>query len=250
MPDREEARQAALRQLACDLNCAPEDLLREGIHFFEARENPGRRPFPRGNPHFEMLTTGSGVVVSASETLLPGLRAQLDGQSRDEAFSMPFVYGQALYYLPDPQRISACVKEARDIEIELVEDRRAIRRLYDVPGFRNAIQYDESHPRPDRLVTLVRAEGEIVGMAGASEDCEMLWQIGIDVLPSFRRRGIATALVSRLASEVLLRGRVPYYGTASCNTASQRVAAGSGFVPGWTCVYRGRFDGACTMPTG
>jgi len=90
----------------------------------------------------------------------------------------------------------------------------------------------------------------IIGMAGASADCEMMWQIGIDVLPDYRSKGLATALVARLAREILLRDKVPYYGTATGNIASQRVAYRAGFKPAWTCVYRGRFDGELTNPTG
>ena len=50
-------------QLATDLNCSPDDFDREGIVFCEAKENPGRRPFPRGERHFEMYTMGRAVIV-------------------------------------------------------------------------------------------------------------------------------------------------------------------------------------------
>lgn len=51
----------------------------------------------------------------------------------------------------------------------------------------------------------------LIGLAGCSADCHTMWQIGIDVLPDYRRQGVAAALVSRLALETLARGKVPFY---------------------------------------
>ena len=89
------------QQLTIDLNCSADDFDKDGILFFEAKENPGRRPFPRGERHFEMVTMGHAIIVSATADIMPYLKEQLSDKSRDEAFSMPFVYGHGLYYLPD-----------------------------------------------------------------------------------------------------------------------------------------------------
>ena len=77
-------------------------------------------------------------------------------------------------------------------------------------------------------------DGErLVGLAGCSADCDTMWQIGIDVLPEYRRQGIASALTSRLAIEILNRGKVPFYCAAWCNVKSVRNAIKSGFRPAW-----------------
>jgi predicted GNAT family acetyltransferase len=60
-----------------------------------------------------------------------------------------------------------------------------------------------------------------------------MWQIGIDVLPEYRRQGIASAITSRLAIEILNRGKVPFYCAAWCNVKSVRNAIRSGFYPAW-----------------
>lgn len=236
----------ARAQLAVDLNGSPEDFEKDGFVFREARENPGRRPFPREIQHFEMLTMGRGVVVSATPDILPHLQKELEGKTRDEAFSMPFVYGQGLYYLPGTLQ-STPLHE--DFTLEWVE-RTDIPKLYVLEGFRYAIQYDENHPRPDALALTAKLGDRVVGIAGASEDCERMWQIGLDVLEGYRGHGLAAALTSRLAVEILRREKVPYYGTSSCNIASQCVAQRVGFRPAWVCVYRGRFDNGLTAPTG
>ena len=57
--------------------------------------------------------------------------------------------------------------------------------------------------------------------------------IGVDVLADYRRQGIASALTSRLAVEILERGKVPFYCAAWCNLKSVRNAVKSGFRPAW-----------------
>ncbi len=60
-----------------------------------------------------------------------------------------------------------------------------------------------------------------------------MWQIGIDVLPDYRRRGVACALTSRLTVEILARGKVPFYSAAWSDIPSVRNAIRSGFRPAW-----------------
>ena len=77
-------------------------------------------------------------------------------------------------------------------------------------------------------------DGELlVGLAGCSADCASMWQIGVDVLPGYRRKGIAAALTSQLATEILKRDKVPFYCTAWSNVRSVGNAIKSGFVPTW-----------------
>ena len=44
---------------------------------------------------------------------------------------------------------------------------------------------------------------KLVGLTGCSADCETMWQIGIDVLPEYRKQGIASCLTNRIAREIL-----------------------------------------------
>lgn len=236
-------------QLATDMNCTINDLNGEmdSFIFTEVKDNPSRRPFPRSEQHFEMLSMGQSIVVSASPKILEIVKPLLDGKGRDEAFSLPFVYGHSLYYLPDLPQIKSFTSPD-GFAYEIVEQSE-IPLLYRSEGFRNAVQYDASHPRPDILVTLAKKDGRIVGMAGASSDCAMMWQVGMDVLPEYRNHGLAAYLVNWLTLEILERGYVPYYGTASSNIASQRVAHRAGYFPVWVCAYKGKFDGLECSPT-
>ena len=83
------------------------------------------------------------------------------------------------------------------------------------------------------LISTDVPENFYFGLAGCSADCDTMWQIGVDVLPAYRRQGIACALTSRLALEILARGKAPFYCAAWSNLASVRNAIRSGFLPAW-----------------
>ena len=248
MFDTTEMLSEVKRQLAVDLNCAVHDFdgEKDGIVFIDYKQNPGRRPFPRGGSHFEMLSLGQSIIVSATPEIMEIVKPQLIGKSRDEAFSMPFIYGCGVYFLPDLVAIKE-ITAPKLFEFETVE-RRNIPSLYSDSGFQNALQYDADHPRPDALAVVAKSYGRTVGIAGASADCEKMWQVGIDVLTEFRGQNIAVYLVNRLTLEILRRGIIPYYGTAVSNIASQRVAHRAGYAPSWICSYKGVFDGADVLP--
>ena len=236
-------------QLAIDLNCTVDDLNgeKDSFVFTIAKENPGRRPFPRKEQHFEMLSMGKSIIVSASPDILNIVKPLLEGKDRDDAFFMPFVYGHSLYYLPDLNNIKQ-LEPPSGFTYEIIRQGE-IQHLYKYEGFRNALQYDINHARPDVLAVVAAKNGHIAGVAGASHDCMKMWQVGMDVLPEYRDRGLAAYLVNWLTLEILNLGFVPYYGTASSNIASQRVAHRAGFYPAWICVYKGRFEGFEFFPT-
>lgn len=229
------------RQLAIDYNCTADDFLKDGFIFTEAKQEEGRRPLPWVTPRLELITMGHGVVINASKNILPCVRRQLDGKTRFDAFCLPFVYGINPYYLPDVDKIAPLSKPA-GFEYEMVE-KENIPALCALEGFHNAIQYDKNSQRPDMLVALAKHKGEVVGMAGASADCKTMWQIGVDVLPSYRGNGLATALVHMLTVEILNRGYIPYYSTDCSNVASQRVANQLGYFPAWAHCYKTRLNG-------
>ena len=236
-------------QLAVDLNCTTDDLNGEKDSFIytEVRDNPGRRPFPRSERHFEMLSMGHSIVVTASPDILKIVKPLLVGKNRDEAFSMSFVYGLGLYYLPDLVQIEP-VDPPSMFVYEMVEQ-VDIPPLYQFEGFHNALGYDADHIRPDILAIIAKKGSCIVGIAGASDDCSEMWQVGMDVLPEYRGSGIAAHLVNRLTLEILKRGYIPYYGTSASNIASQRTAHRAGYFPAWVCAYKGLFEGLECPPT-
>ena len=95
---------------------------------------------------------------------------------------------------------------------------------------------------PDMLGVAALCDGEIIGMAGASADSPHLWQIGINVQPQARGRGVASMLVALLRNDVLAAGRLPFYGTSISHLASQRVALKAGFMPAWFELVAGPLE--------
>ena len=75
--------------------------------------------------------------------------------------------------------------------------------------------------------------GKLIGLAGCSADGDEMWQIGIDVLPEYRRQGIAAALTNQLARAIFEHDKVPFYGAAWSNIRSLKNAFRCGFRPAW-----------------
>lgn len=238
--DINEMLQKVYSQLAIDYNCFPEDFLKEGLIFTVAKELKGRRPYPFIEPRLEMITFGSGVVINASEDILPLLREKLKDKTRYEVINMPFVYGVNPYYLPNLSDIKL-LKKDNDFEYEFVE-KEEISKLYQHKGFNYALQYNLDSLHKESLAVIAKSKNEIVGIASAVCESDDLWQINVDVLSSYRGKNIATIIVNMLTIEVLNRGKVPYYSTDSSNVISQRVAIKSGYIPMWSHSYRSRLE--------
>lgn len=196
--NRQEMIQQVKKQLAIDLNCVVTDFDQPGICFCPALDLPGRRPFPRKNPVFDMVTFGMGTIVSASERLLPRLRQQLGGLDRDSLWSQPFLCSLGHYFLPDPERLRHLPVPA-GVRLEWSSQGTDKKSVSDTWVFQRA-GYDPNDPRPDVLACFGLVGGTSGRNGGASDDCEMLWQVGVDVLPDWRERGLAAALVSQLSS--------------------------------------------------
>ena len=135
----------------------------------------------------------------------------------------------AEYFLPNMTDLKPlkCRYETKVLEF------KDFANLY-LPEWSNALCEKRKHL--DILGVGAYHDGKLVGLAACSADCYTMWQIGVDVLPTYRRQGIASALTNGLAFEVLSRDIVPFYCCAWSNIKSVRNALKSGFVPAWVQV--------------
>ena len=118
-----------------------------------------------------------------------------------------------------------------------------ISRFYGDKRFPNAIAYPERCPlRPERIVVMALDGEKIMGMAGCSEDGPHWQQIGIDVMPEYRSKGIGTYLVTLLKNKIIEMGDIPFYGTGAANIHSQNIAIKSGFKPAWVETEAEKID--------
>ena len=163
---------------------------------------------------------GHGVGVTGGLDLGA---AELDQRLAGRGYRVCFM---AEYYLPDVERMPqlSCPYETRVLE------QADFAGLY-LPQWGNALCEDRK--QLDVLGVGAYDGGKLIGLAGCSADCETMWQIGVDVLPEYRRRGVASALTGRLAREIIERGKVPFYCSAWSNIRSVRNAIRSGFIPAW-----------------
>lgn len=238
--DKKNMMQLVYNQLAIDYNCSPQDFLKEGLIFTEAKELKGRRPYPFIIPRLEMITFGNGVVINASSDILLLVKSKLEGKTRYEVFNMPFVNSVNLYFLPNLNNKSLVIK-TDNFDFELLE-KCDIANLYKYKGFNYALQYNVESFHPEVLAIVAKQEGEVVGVASAAAECKTMWQINVDVLSPYRGNNLAVFMVNTLTIEVLNRGIVPYYSTDCSNLASQRVAVKSGYIPTWSHCFRTRLE--------
>lgn len=235
-----EILEIALRQSAVDSSCAPEDFLSSRNAVFPSTKQPGARNY-LALPHIlDFVSYGHAVVASGREALLPLAQRHTEAFPGHSAFEAAGVVSLARalapmrlapvydgeYLLPDPDRLQA---HACPFPLRVLE-KAALNSLYR-PEWSNALC--EHRRELDVLAVGAYDGGRLVGLAGCSADCEAMWQIGVDVLPEYRRLGIAKALTSRLALEALRRERVPFYCCGWANVASARNALACGFRPAW-----------------
>ena len=229
-------------QLALELNCAPEDFSGEEIVVTGPVLHENRRKFSDQPFFLQMATFGAGAVISADERLHPRLREWAKGKRGFWLFEQHnyleldrllrgYGYKMALtHHMFTPTTEIAAVETGFPVRWLEQGD---IPPFYGREEFSNAL-CDRFRPeRPDVLAVAALDGEEIMGMAGCSADTPELWQIGIDVLPRYRGRGIGKTLVALLRNEALRRGALPYYGTSLSNIASWRTALASGFLPAW-----------------
>ena len=230
----------ALQQSAYDLGCKPEDFLKAENVVTISKTHPLARKYLNYPLSCDLVSYGSNIVAQASPEIAPLVKQYIDRYPVEHCFETPSLYVledmlrpfrqkicfMAEYFLPD---VNAVKELPCDCELRVLHP-ADFEGLY-LPQWSNALCEKRKHL--DVLGVGAYADGKMVGLAGCSADCEKMYQIGVDVLPEYRRKGIASAVTSRLALEILALDKVPFYCTAWCNIKSVRNAIRSGFRPAW-----------------
>ena len=229
-----------MQQSAIDANCREEDFLRTENVITVSKANPSARKYLK-LPHIcNLISYGNNIVATVSEEYEGIVREYISQYPAEHCFETPNMHVlndafqekgarvcfMAEYFLPDLQMLHPL---PCDFELKLLTQEN-FKTLY-IQQWSNALC--EARKELDVLGVGAYCDGELVGLAGCSADCETMWQIGVDVLPAYRRQGIASALTSHLAIEALERGKVPFYCCAWSNIKSARNAIRSGFRPAW-----------------
>ena len=241
MLSQREIWRIAMEQSAFDINGEPEDFL---------KSEPVLRPGglgPRAKRYYEapipcnFISYGNNVVACAQEPYREIAAEYMRKFPFYHCFETPQMHwlndrlaplGQAVcfmaeYFLPQPDALRPlpCPYPLR------VQEKKDFAGLY-LPEWSNALC--EKRKELDELAVGAYDGDTLIALAGCSADAENMLQIGIDVLPGYRRQGIAAACTSRLTLEILALGKVPFYCAAWSNLPSVRNALRCGFVPAWT----------------
>ena len=236
----QEILKIAMAQSAIDLCADPKDFEQSENVIVTSCENKNARRYLNLPFSCQLVSYGNNIVASVLPEFREITENYINKYPTEHCFETPHLHtlndalmekGQKIcfmaeYFLPDVDALRAldCPYELKLLTQTDFAD------LY-LPEWSNALC--EKRKQLDVLGVGAYDGVRLVGLAGCSADCDTMWQIGIDVLPPYRRQGIAAALTSRLAVEILNRGKVPFYCAAWCNIRSVRNAIKSGFRPAW-----------------
>ena len=230
----------AMEQSAIDNNCDVSDFFKKENIITISKDNPLARKYLK-LPHIcNLVSYGDNIVATVDEKYKDIVEDYITKYQIEHCFETPNMhvlndafqsYGakicfMAEYFLPDMRVLHAL---PCDFELKVLTQMDFVD-LYN-GQWNNALCKERK--QLDVLGIGAFDNGNLIGLAACSADCDTMWQIGVDVLPKYRQKGIASALTSRLAIEIINRGKVPFYCCAWSNIKSVRNALRSGFRPAW-----------------
>ena len=214
-----DLKQRLYDQLALDYCCTPAEAADRKNQFHVYVPLEGRRRFEEKPVTFlKVVSFRNKLMFTGDERIVAWCRSMYEN---DEG---------SWFMEPGNMRVPCGTYQDQDFDFFLYQGTE-IEAFRGDARFKNA--YSFCVTAPDVIGIAAFRGGDILGMAGASADSAMFWQIGIDVLPEARGLSIGKILVTRLRDAILMRDRVPYYGTATSHMLSQNVAIASGFRPAW-----------------
>lgn len=236
----EQIKQIAMQQSAIDANCNVEDFTCDENVVTISKENASARKYITLPQVCNLVSYGNNIVATISEEYRDIVTNYINKYPVEHCFETPNMYilddafqksgfrvcFMAEYFLPD---VNVLKRKKCNYQLKVLEQ-KDFADLY-LSAWENALCKDRK--QLDVLGIGAYDNGNLVGLAACSADCDAMWQIGVDVLPEYRRQGIASSLTSNLAIEILERGKVPFYCCAWSNLKSLKNALRSGFVPSW-----------------
>lgn len=230
----------AMRQSAIDINAAAADFLNDKNVFVKSGVGSLARKYYQEPIACNLVSYGNNIVASVKDEYKEIVKEYLEKFEWYHCFETPNMHwldekmkeqGQrvcfmAEYFLPDVNVIKRlqCNYQLKVLSHKDFEE------LY-LPIWSNALCEDRKEL--DVLGVGAYDNDKMIGLAACSADCDDMWQIGVDVLPEYRRQGVASSLTSNLAIEILDRGKVPFYCCAWSNIKSVKNAIRSGLMPAW-----------------
>ncbi|MDT8717663.1 GNAT family N-acetyltransferase [Clostridium sp. 19966] len=240
---KEDIWKISMEQSAIDLNCTVDDFANSGNTVVISKLKEGRKKCYKKPLFCDFVYYGNGLVASVDERIKDYIEGFIGRHSGFRCFDMPQLnvlnrefekYGKCVcfiaeYFLPD---LNKQVFTNDNIEVKVLSECE-VASLYGDARFHMALGYNQAEDKKDVLAVVGYIEGKIAGVAGASNDSDTMWQIGVDVLPEYRELGVASKITKVLTDEIIKYGKVPFYCTAWSNIASKANAAKCGYKTAW-----------------
>lgn len=186
----------------------------------------------------KMLLLYDLILVSCSNNLYDLVDEKLKRKNIYEIFEFPLVYGQSIYFIPDLERIKK-QKEIEKYTFKMFDGN--IENIGLSSGFENAITFKDGKCISN-IAYCVYDGNRIIGVAGADKVSDDIWEVGIEILPEYRKEGLATILTKNLTLRILEKNIVPIWCASSTNIGSQAVANKSNYIPLWFETFGDIFD--------
>lgn len=232
-------------QLCIDFNCTMEAFHASQNIITVTSKADGQRSNFIHEPKLRIISYYEKVLVNCNEEIIDWAKKRYENEFSGWIFRYPNPqqidrelqkYGECIqdihhYYLP----LESFPHITPNFPVKWFEKDEM--KQFKKDAYPEAIAF---HPRnPDVLAVAAMDGDRIMGIAGASADTDILWQIGITINEKYRGQGIAVQLVTLLKEEIIHRGKVPFYGTVESHNLSNSVAIKSGFFPVWSELTSG-----------
>ncbi|MBP9996923.1 MAG: hypothetical protein KBT19_06560 [Lachnospiraceae bacterium] len=255
------------KQIELDCNLKEAYKLKDDIYLAPTKVLQGSRKINKMDPFFRVVVFMGTAYVMADEEMLPGWEEILKDYPAEWFFNFGRLrkidrilneYGREIvdthiFFLPD--------EDAKYIETPkeyMWYSKDDIEKMRENNRFHNALCYSPTQPdviavgAPDISSKKYDAnhidlsQETLKGMAGASNDGEYVWQIGIDVAKEYRNEGLAVKLTTAIKQEIVKKGKLPFYGTGEAHALSRTVAIKSGFLPAFAEIYVAKIEDKVT----
>lgn len=232
------------QQLAIDYDCSIAEVQGTENIFRIYKENENARPVGEEGCGFKLACVNEKLLVMAEAPLLEWCKEKL-ANVRGTWMSEPAnlirlheklkEYGQSLadahhYYIPAEN----AKKPEHRFDVRWYE-KEEIKAFEGDERFDEALIFDDE--TPDMLAICAMREETILGMAGATADTPLMWQLGVNVTKEGKGLGVGTYVTDLLKWRVIEAGKMPFYGTVESHIKSQKVALAAGFVPAFYEIF-------------
>lgn len=232
------------KQMAVDFCTDVRSVTSKENIFTEYKPLMGRRVFLEGECFLKVASINGKILASGKKDIINWMQGKYKDSSGAWFMDMECLHeleeglarfgcqiGQAhpFYIATEKSEV-----DTKDYEIKVFEGDE-LEQFRGDDRFREAFIFSDM-PK-DEIGVGAYKDGVVLGMAGATSDSDMMWQIGINVMPKSEGLGIGSMLVTIIKNEILKRGKLPFYGTSMSHIASQKVALKAGFLPAWSELY-------------